>query len=465
MTSRTLDAPISANLAHKTAPGPKGCFVFGSLSEMRRDALSFLSRTAQQYGDVIQLDLVEKMHLLNHPDHVQRVLQDNHTNYTKGFFYERLKVLVGNGLLTSNGDFWLRQRRIASPAFHKERLASLQGAMHKRTVAMLDEWQKHIDSGETFDVAAEMMRLTLGIAGDTLFGVDLLGESESVGEAASDALEILNIRGNSLFLIPTAIPTAQNRRLMRAVKTLDDVVNGVIRDRHAHSKISGGEPKHDLLQMLMDAVDGDTGERMNDEQLRDEVMTLLLAGHETTAQALSWTWYLLSKHPAVERKLRAEVSAALGSRDVVVEDLPKLVFTEMVVKEALRLYPPAWLFSRTAKDDDVIGGYPIAKGSTVMLSPWVMHRNPQFWENPDAFDPERFSEEESKKRPRFAWFPFAAGPRMCIGWHFAMMELVTCVATIVQRTRLTLAPGFEPEPEPTITLRPADGVKMTAKRA
>lgn len=456
MTTKTM---TPADLEDKVAPGPKGCFVFGSLSEMRSNALRFLTDSARQYGDVVRLDLVEVIYMLNHPDYIQHVLQDNHANYKKGYFYDRLKVLVGDGLLTSNGDFWLRQRRIASPAFHKETLAKLQTSMVKRTTQMLDDWDNtYVKSGETFDVAAEMMRLTLGIAGDTLFGVDLLHGAEAVGEAASDALEILNIRGNSLLLIPTAIPTSQNRRLMKAVKVLDDVVNGVIAERRK----AGAEAKNDLLQMLMDATDADTGEKMNDKQLRDEVMTLLLAGHETTAQALSWTWYLLSKHPAVERQLRKEIDS-LGGKPPTVADLPNLKYTDMVVKESLRRYPPAWLFSRTAKEDDVVGGYKIPKGATVMLSPYVMHHHPKYWENPEGFDPDRFSDEEHKKRPRFAYFPFAAGPRMCIGWHFAMMELVTCVAAIVQRVKLNLTPGFEVVPEPTITLRPADGVKVTAK--
>jgi cytochrome P450 len=461
MTTRTM---TPAALTDSVAPGPKGCFVFGSLSEMRRDALRFLTDSARQYGDVVRLDLVETVYLLSHPDHIQRVLQDNHTNYKKGFFYDRLKVLVGDGLLTSNGDFWLRQRRIASPAFHKDTLARLQDAMVRRTTQMLDAWdESYAKTGETFDLAAEMMRLTLGIAGDTLFGVDLLDDAEEVGEAASDALEILNVRGNSLLVLPTAIPTAQNRRLTKAVKVLDDVVNDVIAKRRAGAE-AGAEPRPDLLQMLMDAVDGETGERMNDKQLRDEVMTLLLAGHETTAQALSWTFYLLSKHPAVERQLRKEIDE-LGGRPPSVADLPRLAFTDMVVKEAMRRYPPAWLISRTAKEDDVIGGYRVPAGATVLLSPYVMHHHPGYWENPEGFDPERFIEAEHKKRPRFAYFPFAAGPRMCIGWHFAMMELVTCVACIVQRQRLSLTPGFEVVPEPTITLRPADGVKMNVKPA
>ncbi len=453
---------MTSHTVEKIAPGPKGSFVFGSLSQMRRDALHFLAGSARDYGDIVRLDLVETVHLVNHPDYIQHVLQDNHTNYEKGFLYGRLKVLVGNGLLTSNGDFWLRQRRIAAPAFHKDRLAALHDVMVRRTQQMLDEWQRHIDANEVFDVAAEMMRLTLGIAGETLFGVDLLEQAEEVGEAAADALEILNLRGMSLLVLPMAIPTSQNRRLARAIKTLDDVVNGVIRERRAAP--AGGPPKHDLLQMLMDARDGDTGEGMTDEQLRDEAMTLLLAGHETTARALAWTWYLLSQHPFVERALHKEVADVLGGRAVTVDDLAKLPFTESVVKEALRLYPPAWIFERTAKQDDVIGGFHIKKGSTVMMSPWVMHRHPRYWDNPDAFDPSRHTAPDAAKRPHFAYFPFAAGPRMCIGWHFAMMELVTVVATVTQRVQLTLAPGFEAVPEPTITLRPADGMKMSARR-
>lgn len=455
MATTTADALTRTEVA----PGPKGCFVFGSLSEMRNNALGFLTDAAREYGDVVRLHLVEHVHLVNHPDLVKHVLQDRHTNYRKGFFYERMKVLVGEGLLTSDGDFWLRQRRLASPAFHRDRIARLQTAMARRTTEMLDEWERYQKSGEVFDVAAEMMRLTLGIAGETLFSVDLLGDAEAVGEAAADALEIINIRGNSLLLLPTAIPTSQNRRLTRAVRTLDGVVNDIIARRRA------GEGGDDVLQMFVDAEDADTGERMSDRQLRDEVITMLLAGHETTANALAWTWYLLSKHPSVMRALRKEVDEVLAGRTPAPDDLEDMPYTRMVLQEALRRYPPAWLISREAKEDDVIGGYPIRAGSTVMMSPYVMHHHPGWWDNPEGFDPERFSPEESAGRPRFAYFPFAAGPRMCVGSAFAMMELQTIVPMMVQRYKIELAAGAAVVPEPTITLRPADGVPMTVKPA
>lgn len=436
-------------------PGPRGRFLVGSLPDMRDDPLGLFAAAIREHGDIVRFDLVERMLLVNHPDHVKHVLQDRHADYGKGFFYRRLKLLAGEGLVTSDGQHWLRQRRLAAPAFHRERIAALEATMVRRTAEMLDRWAT-FPAGRPFDLAAETTRLTLGIAGDALFSMDLVGAADEVGRAAADALEITNDRGNQLFLIPQAIPTSQNRRFQAALEVLDGVVYDVIERRR-----SSAERKDDLLQMFLDAVDQDTGERMDDRQLRDEVLTMLLAGHDTTANALAWTFTLLSRHPDVERRLAAEVEEVLGHREPTTADLQRLPYLAMVAKEAMRLYPPAWVISRVARVDDVIGDVQVPAGTTVMISPWAVHRHPAFWDNPEGFDPERFAPEAEARRHKLAYLPFAAGPRMCIGSAFATMELHTAIAMVVRRARLHLVPGAVVEPEPTITLRPKGGVPTT----
>ncbi|MGA9522293.1 MAG: cytochrome P450, partial [Myxococcaceae bacterium] len=339
---------LSAN-ATVIASGPKGRPLLGNIPETRADPLAFFSKVAREYGDVVRLNLIETVHLLNHPDHVKHVLQDNHLNYEKGFGYARMEPLVGKGLLTSEGDFWKRQRRLAQPAFHRQRIAGFAELMVRHAQAMFDRWSAH-PRGESIDVHAEMMRLTFGIVGDTLFSMDLLGEAEATGRALSTALEIINDRFQQFFVTPKVIPTPENLRLYRAIGVLEQMVNGIIEQRRAEPGRHG-----DLLDMFMEIQDADTGERMTDRQLRDEVMTMVLAGHETTANALSWTWLLLSKHPEVERKLHDEVARVLEGRVPTVADLPLLEYTMRVIHESMRLYPPAWFTSRKAIHDDVIG--------------------------------------------------------------------------------------------------------------
>ena len=367
------------------------------------------------------------------------------------------------GLLTSEGDFWKRQRRLSQPSFHRQRIAGFATAMARCTERMLSDWAALEPSGRAptrsvgVDVHAEMMRLTMAIVGQTLFSTDLLGSAEAVGRALTTALEITNRRFQSLFLLPQRLPTRQNVKFGRAMETLNGVVNGLIAERRK----GGAEPSEDLLGMLMSARDEETGEGMNDRQLHDELMTLFLAGHETTANALAWTFYLLSRHPEIERRVHAECAAALQGRAPGAEDVPKLELTNRVVAEALRLYPPAWLFARKAIEADEIQGYRIPKGSTVFVCPYVTHRHPGFWENPEGFDPDRFLPAAVAARPRYAYFPFAGGPRQCIGNSFALMEATIILATTLQRYRLDLVPGQRVEPEPTVTLRPVDGVRVT----
>ena len=394
------------------------------------------------------------MYLFTHPDAVKHVLQDNNQNYVKGEIIGRVKVLIGEGLFTSEGDFWRRQRRLAQPAFHRERIAGFVDTMVRRTAERLDRWEPAVRSGEPIDVAAEMNALTLTIVGETLFGRDLSGDAAEAGRALRVALEVTAHRAMTWVVPPIWLPTARNRAFRAAVRTLDDLVYEIIDGRRrAH------EPGHDLLGMLMAARDEETGEGMSRRQLRDEVMTFLLAGHETTAAALAWTWYLLSLNPAFAERTREEVRSVLGDRAPVFDDLPRMPLARMVVEEAMRLYPPVWGIGRQsiAADD-------IPAGAIVNLSPSVTHRHPAFWPDPDRFDPERFRPGVERTRPRFAYFPFSGGPRLCVGETFALVEAQLIVAMMLQRHQLSLVDDAPIVPEPTLTLRPRGGLRMPVTR-
>jgi cytochrome P450 len=429
---------------------------------MRRDPLEFITRITQQQGDILRFRfLFTPALLINHPDYIRHVLQDNHRNYDKhSFDYEVLKPVVGNGLLTSDGDFWLRQRRLIQPAFHRQRIAALGEQMVQATETMLAGWEAFERRGEPVDAAAEMMRLTLTIVGRALFGQDLSSAAARVGPAFS----VVNAGVAALFR--SFIPTTLKFRLppmKGAIAELDEVVNGIIAERRAAIQ-AGESPGDDLLGMLLQARDEDGQTGMTDKQLRDEVVTLLLAGHETTANLLAWTWYLLSKNPAAAEHLRLELRRELAGCPPSIDDLPRLKYTRMVLQETLRLYPPAWIISRRAIQDDVVGGHPIPAGTVISISPYAMHHHPGFWANPEGFDPQRFSPEQVEGRPQYAYFPFGGGPRLCIGRDFALQEAIIILATVAQRYRLDLVPGHAVVPEPLITLRPREGVKVRLRR-
>ncbi len=441
----------------KLAPGPPGQLLFGNLPAYRRDPLQFYLDAHREYGDVVRFRAGPwHWHLIAHPEDVQYVLRDNYPNYGRSFFNNYLKSLLGQGLLTSEGDLWLRQRRLMQPVFHRKRIVDFATTMTDATAAMLERWEPYACSGQPLDVAAEMMRLTLEIVGRTLFSVDISRETDTVGRALTTAIEHINQRSTRLFPIPESVPTPANRRYYAARETLDKVVHDIIETRRR----SDGDAD-DLLAMLLQARDEETGESMSNQQLRDEVMTIMLAGHETTAVALSWTWYLLSKHPHVAEKLHAELAQVLDGRSPTLDDLPDLTYTKMVIEEVMRLYPPAWIMSRAPLEDDEIRGYHIPAGTSVMLCQYVTHRHPDFWPNPEGFDPERFAPERTASRLQFAHFPFGGGPRQCIGNEFAMLEARLIVAMVAQRYRLDLVPGHPVEPQPMITLRPRDGILMT----
>lgn len=436
----------------ESPPGPKGNWLTGNLPAFRRDRLGFLTECARTYGDVVAIRLgPRKMILVNHPDLVEEVLVTNNRHYIKHFALRLTENTLGNGLLTSEGDFWRRQRRLAQPAFHRERIAAHAELMVAFTERMLQTWQ----SGEVRDVQEAMMRLTLEIIAKTLFDADVSGESAEVSAAMETVLASFTARVNSLVRLPYSFPTPKNRRLARAVNRLDTIIFEIIARRRA----SGGE-RGDLLSMLLSAQDEDNGERMTDRQLRDEAMTLFMAGHETTANTLTWAWYLLAQHPEAEARLHGELDQVLGDRAPTLADLPRLAFTEHVITEALRVYPTVWLLGREAIVPTVVGGYPVPVGTTVYMSQWVVHRDARFFEDPESFRPERWQDGLMKRIPRYAYFPFGGGPRICIGNSFAMMESVLLLATIARRFRLGLAPGTKAKLLPTMTLRAEGGIPM-----
>ncbi|MDX1663615.1 MAG: cytochrome P450 [Candidatus Promineifilaceae bacterium] len=451
-------------------PGPKGHWLRGTMREFQGDELlDTLRRYAREYGDAIRYRYFLNFHgyLFSHPEHVEHILLTNNRNYTKmpSPGNAVLKPLVGNGLLTSDGDFWLRQRRLAQPAFHRRRIAGFADTMIAATDAMLEEWMRAADAGRALDVSEEMMRLTLEIAGKTLFSRDLTRDAETVGEAFTEASrQIVDFTTTPFGIYLLKIPFVPSvRRMNRHIGLLDDVVHSLIDERRA-LRMHGEGADEDLLDMLIDARDEETGEGMSDKQVRDEVMTIMLAGHETTALALSWTFYLLSQHPEVRRRLEAEVDERLDSRTPTFADIPELPYTTMVIEESMRIYPPAYFISRWCNDADVVGGYDVPAGSVISISPFMTHRHPDYWPDAERFDPERFTPEQQAQRPRFAYIPFGGGPRQCIGNRFAMTEAILILAMVSQRFRLELVSGHPVEPEPLITLRPKYGVLMQLER-
>jgi len=442
---------------NRRPPSPPGSALFGHIPRWYRDPVKLMTDAAR-CGDVARLWLAGDMFLLNHPQHVKHVLQDNHQNYRKGWVFERIKPYWGESLLTADGDSWLRQRRRIQPSFKREHTVGFAPDITRHTAQMLDRWEQAAETGQELLLYDEMTQLALVIAGDVLFGVELQGKASPMAGAVKTALRVLKTRVSSLVPVPLWLPTAQNRRFHRAMRTLNDGVTGIIEQNRRSP--NGGR----FFRMLMDARDAETGERMSETQLHDEAIGMLQQGHDTVGETLAWTWYLLSLHPEIERKLHDEVSQVLGDRVPVVADLERLKYAALVVHESLRLFPPVWLIPRDAIDDDEVGGYRIPAGSTVLLCPYVTHRHRDFWENPEAFDPERFLPETSKGRPRHAFFPFGGGPRLCMGVDMAIMETLLILSMVVQRYRLHVVSGHREEPETIIDMVPRHGVRAIVRK-
>ena len=434
-------------------PGPKPVISGINIFVFRRDPIKFLTNLIEQYGDLVYFKFgPQSMFLVNNPDYIRDVLVTHNRKFMKSEGLQRAKRLLGEGLLTSEGEFHLRQRRLAQPAFHRQRIASYSTTMVEYATRACGEWR----AGETRDVAREMMRLTLAIAGKTLFDADVEGEADEIGKALTTTFELFNSLTLPFGQWLDRLPLPASKRFLKARERLDATIYRIINERRA-----SGEDRGDLLSMLIAARDeeGD-GSGMTDEQLRDEAMTIFLAGHETTANALAWTWYLLSQHPEVEARFHAEVDEVLKGALPTAEDFPRLRYTEMIFAEAMRLYPPAWVVGRRALGDYQINGYAVPARSILLLSPYITQHDPRFFPDPHRFDPERWTPEARESRPKFSYFPFGGGPRLCIGESFAWMEGALVMATIAQRFRMRLAPGHPVEMRPMVTLRPKHGMRM-----
>lgn len=430
----------------------------GYVRAFRNNTLGTMGEIQQQYGDIVRLRFIGNLYayMFYHPDYFKYILVDNNKNYTKmpTPSFVIMEPLVGKGLLTSDGDFWLRQRRLAQPAFHRKRLADFGRIMTTATSNMLDQWRPN----QTFDIQAAMNLLTLEIVGKTLFGVDLTQDGGRIYDAVDVAgRSIIKLTTNPLGILALRVPFLPiTRKYYGAVSEIDEVITRIIAERRGDERDHG-----DLLSMFMLAEDEETGERMNDKQLRDEVQTMVLAGHETTALLLTWVFYLLAKHPEVHERVMAEIDAVVGSRTVTMDDMRELTYIDQVLNETMRLYPPAYTMARFCNEADVIGGYDIGRNSVISMPTYYLHRHPEFWPDAEQFDPERFSAEKTANRHRFAFLPFGAGPRQCIGNRFALMEAVLILVTILQRFKLEIPEGHVAELEPQITLRPKGGIPVT----
>jgi cytochrome P450 len=399
-----------------------------------------------------------KTYFFHHPAAIKHILQDNSRNYARDEFTTGLfRLLAPNSLITLSGDEWLARRRLAQPAFHRKYLAALAGVMTDGAEQTLARWRQATAEGRTLDIAAEMMRLTLGVATRALFGVDVTGQAEAIGRAVTAGAEFFAYRSRTLFPPPLWLPTRRNRKYLHASAYLDQVVDEIIRRRR-----STGQYGEDLLSLLLQAVDEESGEGLSGVEVRNEVRAMMVAGHETTANLLGWTLHLLSSHREAEEELHAELGEVLGGRNPTFDDLSRLRYTRMVLEESLRLFPPAWAMGRVALEDDEVGGFHVPAGTGITLSAYVTHRRPDFWPEPDRFDPTRFTPERSAGRPPFAFFPFGGGPRQCIGNSFAMTEATLVLATLAQRFTLRGVPGHPVVPEPIMTLRPKYGLPMVA---
>ena len=449
--------PALRPLTRNPAPSPPQLPIVGHLPGTS-GRLDMLLKLAQELGPVVRLELpFVTAHLLSSPDHVERVLVKEHRLFnkkTRG--YDQLRQFLGNGLVTSEGDFWLRQRRIAQPAFHKQRIAGFAKTFVRCADQLAERWEGDAKAGRTIDLHHDMMTLTLRIASLTLLSNDTGDKANEVGAAIDLMLHEAVSRINNPFRLPASIPTPNNRRAEKAMQTLDRIVLDIIAARR-----KGKKREDDLLQMLIEARDEETGEGMTDQQLRDEVMTMFLAGHETTANALTWTFVLLSRFPSVARALASEAETVFGDRSASAEDAASLEVSRRVLSESMRLFPPVWVIGRSPAEDVEVDGYTIPEGSLLFLSPWVTQRLPAYWDDPEGFDPDRFAPERQKLMHRYQYFPFSVGPRMCIGQSFAMLEGQLVLSSLARRFRLDLLPGHAIVPEPLITLRPRGAVPMT----
>lgn len=440
-------------------PSPeKEHFIFKNAYYMARTPLEFFFENYDAMGPVYWVkNPMRKIAILNDPEAIRHVLQENNRNYVKSFGYDPLKLLLGNGLLTSEGDFWRKQRRLAQPAFHKEKLAAIVDTMITCTGGMINRWEKL--EGVELNVSAEMNRIALDIVSKSLFISNVESEIDKISKWVTIAIEEGAERIRTPLKIPIWIPTPANIRQNKAVTTLDEVITGIIEKRRAE-----GKEYDDLLSMLMEARDEETGEGMSNRQLRDEVMTIFIAGHETTANALTWAFYLLAKNLAVATKLQEEIDTVLQGKPVSFENLRSLTYTRQVIDETMRLFPPAWIIGRKNVEDDEIAGFHIPAGTNCLIPTLCLHRSARYWDEPLKFKPERFAADKVKDIPKFVYFPFGGGPRLCIGNNFALMEMQVVLASALQKYKLVQTEDREVGLDPLITLRPQENIYLKLQK-
>lgn len=455
--------------ATSTPPGPSGLAALRRLPQLRTDTLGFISSLSNTYGDLVRIPLPRgrQIYLTSRPELAGHVLVGNQANYVKARTYLPLAELLGKGLLTNEGESWTRQRRLVQPMFSRRHIDAFAPAMVAAATRTLDGWANHGD-GAVIDVSGEMNALTLDVVGRALFSSDLTGEASAMGPALETLLDSFEkvVRTPMFALIPNyhRWRTPNRLRAMGSEKYVRGVVDSLINARRAQPEHRTEAGEQDLLDMLLAARDAETGEPMAEQQIRDELITFMLAGHETTSNALSWTLMLLSQYPDARARLESEVDDVLSGRPPTAEDPAKLEWTTAVLSESMRLYPPAWMFEREAVGPDELDGYPVTPGTVVATPPYLIHRNPEHWPNPEGFAPERFLPGAANGRHRLAYLPFGGGRRICVGNGFAMLEATLLLAAIVQRFRLDLVPGYRPALNPTVTLRPAGEIPMTLRR-
>jgi cytochrome P450 len=443
----------------RQAPGPRGQLLLGSIIPFKRDILQAMAAGQREHGDLVRYRLGPvTVYGISHPELAEQVFMDGQQIFGKLGPNNPLRLVLGDGLLTSSDhESWFRHRRMMQPTFHRKRLATLFDTMVSCSLQMLERWETTYRSGDRLDIHHEMMGVTLDIVSRTMFSTNIMNDLDKIGpEAVNVTIDYAFQRLQNPFSLPTSWPTPRNRRFKQVMRALDELLYGIINERRRRR-----QPHDDLLDMLLAAQDETTGEVMNDKELRDEVITILAAGHETTAITLTWTWYLLSQHPEIARRLQREVEEVLQGRVPTAADLPRLPYTLQVFEESMRLYPSAPIIPRLTSKAATLGGYDLPAGSRVLVNLFNLHRHPEFWPGPETFDPDRFAPERRKQQHRFAYLPFGAGPHLCIGKNFALLEAHLLLILIAQRYEFHHVAGHVVQNHATITLRPRHGMLMT----
>jgi cytochrome P450 len=443
----------------RVPPGPPRRAAPGILRKLRADRLGLMSEAVREYGDAVRVAIGPKtLYIFNHPDHAKHVLADNAANYHKGIGYTEAKRALGDGLLTSEGALWKEQRRTIQPVFQHKRIAAQADVIIDEALGLVERLTAHRDTGRPVDVLTEVTALTLGVLGSTLLDTDL-GEFDSVEHSFEAVQDQAMFEMETLGLVPRWLPLKGQRAFRTARDHLQEVVGVLVERRKAQPSAAGD----DVLTRLIASTAKETDKRVADRRMRDELVTLLLAGHETTASTVGWTLDHVSRHPEVRERLHEEAVAVYGDRRPEYADLTRLRYTNMVLQEAMRLNPPVWILPRRALADDEVGGYHVPAGAEVLICPYTLHRHPRYWPEPDRFDPGRFDPDVPADRPRYAHIPFGAGPRFCVGNHLGMMEATFIISTLLRDLRFETVPGFQVKPEPMMSLRLGGGLPLTVR--